>query len=323
MRRHLVVLLALAVATTAACAYAQEPGRVYRLGILFRNETGFDLVRAVTLPELARQGFVEGRNLTLDLRTVPVAQTAAAVLEMVAGRPDVVITADFDAVRALSSASPSLPILMSFISDDPVASGLVDSLRRPGGRITGQMILSDELEAKRLTMLIDAIPSLRRIAVLAPDPPRNPLSEAALGEAATRRGVSIVFVRAGSADAFRDAIARSREAGAEALLISTFAGFSSNASNLAALAIAARLPTVCQWSTMARAGCLLGYGPSQRAIRLRTADYVARIFRGADPGEMPIEQPAVFELAVNLRTARALGITISPALLAIADEVIE
>ena len=125
MRRHLVVLLALAVATTAACAYAQEPGRIYRLGILFRNEAGFDLVRAVTLPELARQGFVEGRNLTLDMRVVSAAQTAAAVREMVAARPDVVLTADFDAVRLLSSASPSLPILMSFISDDPVARGLV------------------------------------------------------------------------------------------------------------------------------------------------------------------------------------------------------
>jgi putative ABC transport system substrate-binding protein len=135
--------------------------------------------------------------------------------------------------------------------------------------------------------------------------------------------VTLSFVRAAAPRDFPAAIARVREAGAEALLITSWAQFSSNTATLAALTIDVRLPTVCQWANMARGGCLLGYGPSQRAIRLRTADFVARIFRGSNPGEMPIEQPTVFEFAINLRTARVLGITIPPALLARADEVIE
>jgi putative ABC transport system substrate-binding protein len=199
----------------------------------------------------------------------------------------------------------------------------VESLRRPGGRITGQTILDDELESKRLEILIEALPHLRRIAVLAPDPPRGPLAEAALLETAARLGVSLDIVRVATSEGYGTAMAHMRTTGAEAVVVTSFAGFSTTVSELSPLAIDAGLPTVCQWVTMARAGCLLGYGPSQRAIRLRTADYVARIFRGANPAEMPIEQPTVFEFAINLRTARALGITIPPALVARADEVIE
>jgi putative ABC transport system substrate-binding protein len=316
----LVLILAGWLDGVTTNASAQEPGRMYRLGILFRTQQALGLIREVTLPELARQGFVEGRNLTLIVLDD---QTASAIAEMAAARPDVVITADFDTARLLASGSPVISVVMSFISDDPVARGLVGSLRRPGGRITGQTILADELEAKRLTLLFETFPHLRRVAVLAPDPPRSPLAEAALRETADRLGVTLSFVRAATPRDFPAAITRAREAAAEALLITTFAQFSSNTATLAALAIEAHLPTVCQWASMARDGCLLGYGPSQRAIRLRTADFVARIFRGSNPGEMPIEQPTVFEFAINLRTARVLGITVPPALLARADEVIE
>jgi putative ABC transport system substrate-binding protein len=320
MRRLAIILMAVALGTAVR---AQEPGRTYRLGILFNSQTAFDGVRAQMLPELARLGFVEGRNLTVDMRTVPLAQMAEAARTMVAARPDVVVAGSLVAIRLLAEAAPPTAVVMGYVGDDPVAGGLVESLRRPGGRITGQVILADELEPKRLTILLEALPRLRRIAVLAPDPPRNPLSEASLIEMATRLGVTVAVIRARSSDDYRAAFSRMREAGADALLISTSAEFSNDVQLLADLALAAGLPTVCQWSAMARNGCLLGYGPSQPALRRRTADYVARIFRGADPGELPIELPTVFEFAVNLRTASRLGLAISPQVLVRADEVIE
>jgi putative ABC transport system substrate-binding protein len=323
MRRRIAGLVALALGAFATCAAAQQPGRTYRLGILFHNESGLELIREVTLLELARQGFVEGNNLAVDVRVVPIGGTAAAVADLVARHPDVVITADFEAARLLASGSPPVAVVMSYISDDPVARGLADSLRRPGGSITGQTIQADELESKRLELLLEALPQLRRVAVLAPSPPRNPLAEAALIETARRLGVTLSIVRTASPADYQAAFAGARQAEAQALLITTFAQFSSNGERLATLALEASLPTACQWASMARAGCMIGYGPSQRAIRLRTADFVVRILRGARPSEIPIEQPTVFEFAVNLRTARALGIAMPPALLARADEVIE
>src|SRR5262249_13876654 len=154
-------------------------------------------------------------------------------------------------------------------------------------------------------------------------PPRNPLAEAALTETARRLGVTLSIVRAAGPEDYGAAFARARQEDAQALLITSFAQFSSDGERLANLALVASLPTACHWATMGGAGCLIGYGPSQRAIRLRTADFVARIFRGTSPGEIPIEQPTVFEFAINLRTARMLGIVIPAALLARADEVIE
>jgi putative ABC transport system substrate-binding protein len=321
MRRLPIILFVLAL--MGAGARAQEPGRMYRLGILFNSQTAFDGVRGYMLPELARLGFVEGQNLTVDMRAVPLAEMAEAARAMVAARPDVVVAGAIAAIRLLASAAPPTPVVMGYVGDDPVAAGLVESLRRPGGRITGQVILADELEPKRLTILLEALPRLRRIAVLAPDPPRNPLAEANVIEMATRVGVTVTVIRVSASDHYHEAFARMREAGAEALLISTSAELSSDASILADLALAAGLPTVCQWSAMARNGCLLGYGPSAPALRRRTADYVARIFRGADPGELPVERPTVFEFAVNLRTASRLGLVISPQVLVRADEVIE
>lgn len=321
MRRLAIILVAFALMAAATCVRAQEPGRIYRLGILFVSQRAGDEVREFTLPELAQRGFVEGRNLIVDLRVVPAAQMADAAREMAAARPDVLM-GGAGAIQLLAPAAPLTPIVLIF-GDDPVRTGLVESLRRPGRRITGQMLVADELEPKRLTILLEALPRLRRIAVLAHDPPRGPLTEANLIEAAARIGVSVTFFRVASSDHYREAFERMREAGAEALLIRNSPEFSQDAAMLAGLAITAGLPAVCTYSAEARSGCLLSYGPSLPALRRRTADYVARIFRGADPGEMPVEQPTVFEFAVNLRTARALGIELPPSILIRADEEIE
>ena len=315
----LIVLLALVVGP----AHAQEPGRTYRVGVLVLSDFTLESMRRDLLPELARRGFIEGRNLVVDMRLGSAAQAPELARAIVAARPDVIVASAIAPIRAVAAASSTIPIVMSFMGDDPVATGLVESMRRPSGRVTGQTALAEELEPKRLTLLVEALPRLRRIAVLTPDPPGNPLAVANVRLVAARLGIEVEFVSVASRERYRDAFARMREAGADGLLIGTSAEFSGDAATLASLALEARLPTVCQWNSMARAGCLLGYGPNFAALRRRSADHVVRILRGANPGELPVEGPTVFEFAVNLRTARALGVELPPSILVQADEVIE
>jgi putative ABC transport system substrate-binding protein len=325
MRWLLAALFALVAASAivASASRAQEAGRTYRLGVLSNSERSVEHIRRILIPELARQGFVEGRNLTVEMSVTPAARMQATAREIMAAQPDVVIASANAPIRALAAASPTVPIVMGFAGEDPVASGLVASRPRPGGRITGQILLSEELDPKRLTILLEVLPHLRRVAVLAPDPPGNPIADENVRELASRLGIEVVIVRVASPEGYRAAFARMREAGADAALISSSGEFFRDAAVLAGLAIEGRLPVICEWSVMARDGCLLGYGANIDALRLRTADYVVRILRGTNPADLPVEGPTVFEFGVNLRTARALGIALPPGVLIRADEVIE
>lgn len=322
-RRHAIAVSLSSTVFGSAAARAQSSGRIHRLAVLTTNAASVAAIRAVTLPELARLGFVEGHNLVVDTRIGPADSLASLARELVSGRPDVAIAFPRNAIEALAAASAMLPIVMSFIGNDPVALGMVESLRRPGGRLTGQMVLAEELDPKRLAILVEALPRARRIAVFTPDPQFNPSIDDNMRAAAARLGVEITWVRIASSAQYGDAFARLRHAGIDAVVFGSSPEFARDVAELARLAIAARIATICQWSFMARDGCMLGYGPSYEAMRRRTADVVARILRGASPAELPIEGPTVFEFAVNLRTAGALGVEIPHAVLASADEVIE
>ena len=202
--------------------------------------------------------------------------------------------------------------------------GYAESYARPGGNVTGVAILGAELDAKRLDLLHEAVPGAKSIAVLYPGfTAGRAASESALRALAAARGLELVIVAAAFPEDYPAAFEAMRAAGVQALVISAGPQFDRDAAVLAALAAAALLPTVCQWARMARAGCLVGYGPDATALRLRLAHQVTRVFRGVSPGELPIETPTRFEFAINARAARALGILIPPALLARADEVIE
>jgi putative tryptophan/tyrosine transport system substrate-binding protein len=321
--RFEIACLAVLLALFAASAHAQEPGRTYRLGVLVPTELQFESMRSDLLPELARHGFIEGRNLVVEIRLGSTAQAPVLAREIVAARPDVVVASGSPSIRAVAAASRTVPLVMSFMGDNPMEIGLVENMRRPGGRVTGQIMLAEELDAKRLTILLEALPRLRRVAVLTTDPPRNPLTDANLRSVAVRMGIEVELVRVASRERYREAFARMREIGADGLLIGTSAEFAGDAAMLSGLALELRLPTVCEWNLMARAGCLLGYGPNFAALRRRSADHVVRILRGANPAELPVEGPTVFEFAVNLRTARALGVELPPSILVQADEVIE
>jgi len=312
------LMLAAASPTTAR---APTPERVYRLAHLAFTAESERATRSLTLPDLAKLGFVEGRNLVFDARVGPPDALAGLMQDLLAGKPDAIITIGATVIAA-TQATRTVPIVM--FGANPVELGLAASLARPGGNVTGVVILAAELDAKRLHLLQEAVPGRRRVAVLltASRPPLQ-ASEREMRIVAASTGLDLHdFIAATPAD-YPAAFAAMRKADVQALMIAAAAEFSRDAVILAALALEARLPTMCEWAEMARDGCLIGYGPDRSELRRRMADQVARIFRGTAPGEIPIEEPQRFEFAVNLKVARALGLEMPPAILGRADEVIE
>jgi putative ABC transport system substrate-binding protein len=243
--------------------------------------------------------------------------------EALASRPDVVVATSLVTILAVKAESSSVPIVMSFIGEDPVVAGLAQSLARPSGNATGIAMLAAQLDGKRASLLHEVLPSARRIAILAGRPPRNKQGVEEILRVAGSLGLEGYVFHADEPADYAAAFDGMRAAGAEALLIVSAPDFLRDAANLSRRALEIGLPTACEWASMARDGCLVGYGPNFAALWRRSAHYVASILRGTPPGELPIEQPTVFEFAVNLRTARQLGITLPPSILARADEVIE
>jgi putative ABC transport system substrate-binding protein len=323
MRRRVLILLgALAILFFAAPAAFAQSDKVFRLGVLSPSAGSVSQkMRATMFPELARLGFIEGRNLVVETRFGPLEQLPALARDLATWQPDAVIAVSPPAIRAMRDTSATIPLVGGFIGEDPIAAGFAASLAHPGGTITGIVMLAPELDAKRLELLHDAVPGSRRIAALAIN--RRASTLAALEEVAKQLGVDLLPFYAATPDDYGSAFAGMRQAGADALEITSSPEFASNASALAALAIETRLPTMCEWAEMARSGCLLGYGPDFDELERRVAGYVARIFRGAAPGELPIERPTRFGFAVNLKTAKALGLMIPQSTMARTDEVIE
>src|SRR5918993_1423704 len=328
MRRRDLLLTVLAVLWFSVPVMAQAPEKVWRVGVLTPSQSGERTIRQFTLPELAKLGFEEGRNLAYQVFSaddVP-NRLAALAIELVATKPDVLTAVGPSSIRAAHKATSTIPIVMSFGGEDPVAAGWAQSYAHPGKNVTGVVMLSPELDGKRFHVLHEAFPTRRRVAVLfhtlAKNVPDDRFTRH-VQAAARSSGVELLtFYASGGAD-YESAFAAIAAAHPDALQIGSSSVFTNDAGHLAELAIRAKLPTVCDWPDSARKGCLLGYGPNPADLRRRTADFVARILRGTPAGELPIEDPTSFELVVNLKTARALGIELPPLLLAQADEVIE
>jgi len=323
-RREFIALVSGAAAVWplvagATPALAQTPNRIYRLGHLANSMPSEASARQTTLPELAKLGFVEGRNLVFDARLGESDAMPSLARELLAARPDAVIAVGGAAIAAAGAATRTVPIVT--FGANPIELGLAANYARPGGNVTGVVILASELEVKRLSILLEAAPDRRRIAVLTS--PATAIGEAAMRIAARSLGVELLtFSATGPAD-YPTAFAAMKVAGAQALVISATSEFYRHGKQLAALALEARLPTVCEWADMAQAGCLIGYGPNRTALRKRMADQIAQIFRGVSPGDIAIETPTVLELTVNKTIAKSLDLSIPLAVLAQADEVIE
>jgi putative ABC transport system substrate-binding protein len=312
-----------AVALAAALPVAAQQGRVVRMGILSVVQLAISNFRRWTLPELAREGLVEGRTLAVTARSSDgdegrLRQMAA---EIAAARPDVVVAVSNPAAHALRAITPTVPIVMGFAGADPVADGLAHSLARPGGSVTGVVMLAEDLALKRLGLAREALPRARRIGYLAP--PITAARVAAIEAAARSLGAELVLVQAAGPEGFAPAFAALRDGGADALVVGSSPDFAANGADLAARAVRARLPAVCEWRDMAEAGCVLSYGYDRAALYRRVAGYILRVLRGEAPGSLPMERFDRFELVANLAAARALGVELAPLVLARADEVIE
>ena len=233
-----------------------------------------------------------------------------------------VVTAGPQAVRALLAAGVRKPIVVAIIGD-PVASGVVASLARPGGSVTGLSMNDSELEAKRLEILKEAVPGLSRVVVLIETTMKHGDDLPEVSSAAKALGLEPLVMEvsdpAGYEAVFADAIAR----GANGMAVMASPIFNANRARLIEPALRHRLPSIWEAAIFVRDGGLLSYGPNFPDMHRRSAGYVARILKGANPAELPVEQPTPFELFVNLRTAKALGLAIPPSILARADEVIE
>ena len=317
-----LALACLATVLSLGGAQSQMSDRIHRLGVLALNPQSVERVQALTVPELAKRGFVEGQNLIVESRVGDVEQLPSLVQDLLALHPDAILAINSTAVAAVQARTRTLPIIM--FGGDPVAQGFAASLARPEANITGITIASKELDTKRLDLLHETVPDARRIAVLVhPTSPGLEARKQEMRAAAASVGVELSFVDAPEPQGYGSAVAAARANGAQALAINADSRFNRDAALLTRIALENGLPTVCEWGEMANEGCLIGYGPIIADLYRRTAYYVERIFEGATPSQTPIEGPSRLRLVVNAKTARALGIKVPEMLLLQADEVIE
>ena len=316
MTRLSLAFLALVLANCGATAAEKS----YRLGDLEPTAASAEITRNTVVPELAKLGFQEGTNLVIDQRVGDDTAMPGLAQDLILSRPDAIIAFGTNAILAAHKASTTIPIVT--FGPDPVTLGLAASVARPGGHVTGVADLPFELDAKRLDLLRQAVPMAQRVAALVSRSDHD-ASERAMREVAAGTGAELFVFEADGPDDYPAVFTAMRSVGAEALAMTATPYFYRDAPLLAGLALEAGLPTVCEFAETAHSGCLLGYGPDRPELRRRMAHYVAEIFHGAAPGDLPIEQPTHYQFAVNLKTAAALGLTITPSILARADEVIE
>jgi putative ABC transport system substrate-binding protein len=321
-RREFITLLG-GAATWPFTALGQEPGRIYRLGCLFASPR--DAPQHVALfDEMRRLNFVEGQNLVIDAAGYGLSSERIEVhaADLVKARVDVILVGGDAAVRAAQRATASIPILA--FTDDMLGQGLVRSLAKPGGNTTGVTILASELDDKRQEILIEAVPGVRRIAVLADSNVSTPLRLQALEDAARERGIELSIHLVTRREEVGSAIDAAKAVGAEGLNVLASSLLFNSRAFIFDRAAALRLPAVYQWPEMAEEGGLIGYGPLIVSLfRDTMSRQLAKVLRGAQPADLPIEQPTRFELVINLKTAKAIRHEVPSALVLRADKVIE
>lgn len=302
---------------------AQQAGRTYRVAYLGPQPPGTPTQNAF-FAALGRLGFVEGQNLERELRghAQRPGQFVQTAQDLIRAKVDLIVCGGPEAGRAAQQATRTIPLLVN--TDDMVGEGLVASIAHPEGNITGVSIRSADLDGKRFEILLELIPAARHIDALGGRDTANPQHFDALREAARARGVDLVIHTAASYDDIAPAIAAAKTEGADGLNVLGSALLFGNRQVIFERTAALALPAIYQWPENAREGGLIGYGPSiTRIYAEQMARLAAKLLRGAKPAHLPVEQPDKFELAINVKTAKALGLTVPPLLLAQADEVIE
>jgi putative tryptophan/tyrosine transport system substrate-binding protein len=315
--------LILAVLVTPLAGEAQQTRRLPRIGLLLPRPSIPPHYLEAFHQGLRELGYVEGENIVVELRVANTAQDNSRLLaELIALKVDVLLTWTTPALLAAKTATSTTPIVG--ISGDPVLTGLTASLARPGGNVTGIAIVTSDLEPKRLQLLKETVPKVSRVGILWN--PDNPVwgNLEPLQQAAPRLGVTLLPLDVRNASELEGAFTRATRQNTGALLVVDDIVFSgAQVARVAELAAQSRLPMISGDPAITRAGGLMSYRANFPDLLRRAATYVDKILKGAKPADLPIEQPTKFELIVNARTAKALGLTIPPSILIRADQVIE
>jgi len=325
--RRIILTAAAATVLGDRAVRAQVSNRTFRVGIL--TAVSPQVANWVAFfDELGKAGFVEGKNLIVDRRVVDwrvvglrPEQTAASLAELVQLAPDVLVTSAPPLIVAAQAATRTIPTLG--IADDMVASGFVPSLARPGGNLTGISLLASEFDGKRQEILMELVPASHHMAVLADLSTKGPAELEALRGAAAMRGVELSIFPVAGPEEIAVAIDKAQAAGATALNVLASPIPHNNRKIILDRSAALRLPAIYQWPETAEEGGLAAYGPRFTKVNRQLARQLVKLLHGAKPADIPVEQPTEFELVINLKTAEALGLTIPPSILLLADEVIE
>ena len=321
-RREFIILLGGSALFAPRIVFAQDASRTRRLGVLSANPREVQQITAF-FDELNRLGFIEGSNLLVDFRRFARRSDdlVGIAAELVQSGAEVIVCNGPYAIRNAQRATQTIPILG--LSDDMVSAGLVKSLARPGGNTTGISILAPELDGKRQDILIELVPGVRRIGTLADPSVTTSQQLEALRVAARAHGIELSMHTAARSDEITAAIDQAKAADAGALNVLATPLFSVNRNVVIERAAALRLPAIYQWPEMAEEGGLAAYGPRVVQLYRQLARQVAKVLRGVSPSDIPVEQPTQFELAINLRTAKAIGVTLPVSVLLRANQVIE
>jgi putative ABC transport system substrate-binding protein len=321
-RREFITLLGSAAAWPMS-AIAQTPGRIARIGVLWPANSPPESPRMESFRQALRQlDFIEGQNLTIELRHPQRGsqELPSLAAELVRLQVDVIVAFGDHAPRVVQEATQTIPIVA--MGDDILGAGIISSLSRPGGKTTGITILSAELSAKRLEVLLELAPSTSRVACLW-DPTTGTSQVATTENAARALKLKLEVLEIRRAEDLAAAFQAAHKAQIQAINVLAAPALSSLHREIIALAAEHRLPAIYQWREHVEAGGLISYGPNLAAMWRQGATFAVKILKGATPADLPVEQPTRFELALNAKTAKSLGLAIPPSILVRADEVIE
>ena len=321
-RRNFVLALVSGTLAATLGAGAQQPAGRRRIGVLLYNSPQIDPIGPF-LEGLKAHGYIEGKTVDIDFaygegNPDRLAEQAAM---LVARKPDVIWAYGGDVAPHAKRATTSIPIVV-MVSNDPVQAGLVAGLSQPGGNVTGLTLIYDDLAGKMLDLLKEAVPEMSRVAVLWNPSHADPEFRETKRVAASRN-VEVLSLEVRQPADFDGAFKAALDQRVEGLIVVSTRLLLRQRQKILAFAQSSRIPTIGSWGDWARDGLLLAYGPNTEVTMRRVAEYVDKILKGARPADLPIERPTRFELAVNLKTAGSLGLTVPPALLARADTVFE
>jgi putative tryptophan/tyrosine transport system substrate-binding protein len=325
-RREFITVLGGTAVAWPLMAHAQQP--VKKIGFLSVSSPGLHAPFVTAFNEgLKETGYIEGQNLAIEYSWAEgkFDRLPALAADLIRDKVDVIAAMSGDlSIRAAIKASSTIPVVF-ITGSDPVQTGLVASLARPGGNATGFSMITTELMAKRFELLFELVPQIRTIALLI-NPKYHRATEGTtplVKQAASAKGVRLHILNAADEDEFEPAFASLAHLKADALIVGTDPFFTSRRERIVALASRYSIPAIYEWQEFVTAGGLISYGASLTSLYRAAGVYVGKVLKGAKPADLPIQQPTNFELVINLKAAKALGLTVPPTLLTAADKVIE